>query len=125
MNIEQVREYTLSLNGVTEDQPFGDDNITFRLEGKIFMCLWLGSDKQDMKDSEPRLALKLAPERNEELRAQFTAVTPAWHWNKKHWDDVYYEQLEDSLVMDWIKESYRLVASKLPKAIRQKYIINK
>jgi hypothetical protein len=24
MNIEQVREYTLSLNGVTKDQPFGD-----------------------------------------------------------------------------------------------------
>ena len=122
MNIEQVREYTLSLPGVTEDQPFGDDNITFRLEGKIFMCLSLGTDEHDMKDSEPRLALKLAPERNEELRAQFSAVTPAWHWNKKHWNDVYYEQLEDSLVMEWIKESYYLVASKLPKLVRQKYI---
>ena len=123
MNIEQVREYTLSLFGVTEDQPFGDDIITFRLEGKIFVCLWLGCDKQDIKDSEPRLALKLSPERNEELRAHFSAVTPAYHWNKKHWSDVYYEQLEDSFVKDWIKESYRLVASKLPKAIRQKYIL--
>ena len=122
MNIEQVREYTLSLPGVTEDQPFGDDNITFRLEGKIFMCLWLGNDKQNIKDSEPRLALKLAPDRNEELRSRFSAVTPAWHWNKKHWNDVYYEQLEDSLVMEWIKESYYLVASKLPKIVRQKYI---
>ena len=122
MNIEQVREYTLSLPGVTEDQPFGDDNITFRLEGKIFMCLWLGSDKQEIKDPEPRLALKLAPERNEELRSQFSAVTPAWHWNKKHWNDVYYEQLDDSQVMEWIKESYHLVASKLPKIVRQKYI---
>ena len=122
MNIEQVRDYTLSLNGVTEDQPFGEDNITFRLEGKIFMCLWLGSDKQEIKDSEPRLALKLAPERNEELRALFSAITPAWHWNKKHWNDVYYEQLEDSLVKEWIRESYRLVASKLPKIVRQKYI---
>ena len=41
MNIEQVRDFTLSLHGVTEDQPFGDDNITFRVEGKIFLCLWL------------------------------------------------------------------------------------
>lgn len=41
MNIEQVREYALSLYGVTEDQPFGDDIITFRLEGKIlFACGW-------------------------------------------------------------------------------------
>ena len=148
MNIEQVREYTLSLFGVTEDQPFGDDIITFRLEGKIFVCLWLGGSKYDMnvfvkpndqsqtcldfgmarkgrtqfKDGEPRLALKLAPERNDELRAQFPAVTPAYHWNKKHWSDVYYEHLDDILVEEWIKESYQLVASKLPKAIRQKYI---
>ena len=122
MNIEQVREYTLSLPGVTEDQPFGDDNITFRLEGKIFMCLWLGDGSQDIRKSEPRLALKLTPERNEELRERFSAVTPAWHWNKKHWSDVYYGQLEDSLVQEWIRESYKLIASKLPKTIRQKYI---
>ena len=130
MNIEQVREFTLSLLGVTEDQPFGDDNITFRLEGKIFMCLWLGGGIQDMKRSasslcyaknlEPRFALKLAPERNEELRSLFSAVTPAYHWNKKHWSDVYYEQLDDSQVMDWIKESYHLVASKLPKSLLHK-----
>ena len=122
MNIEQIRDYTLSLLGVTEDQPFGDDIITFRLEGKIFVCLWLGGGKHDIKKTGPRLALKLSPERNEELRSQFEAVTPAWHWNKKHWSDVYYEQIEDTLVREWIRESYHLVASKLPKAMRQKYI---
>ncbi|MBQ8157461.1 MAG: MmcQ/YjbR family DNA-binding protein [Prevotella sp.] len=123
MNVEQVREYTLSLNGVTEDQPFGDDIITFRLEGKIFVCLWLGGGKDDIKHPEPRLALKLSPDRNEELREKFSAVTPAWHWNKKHWSDVYYENVEDSLVQEWIQESYTLVKSKLPKAVRQKYNI--
>ncbi len=122
MNIEQVREYTLSLPGVTEDQPFGDDIITFRLEGKIFVCLWLGGGKHDMQDSEPRLALKLTPERNEELREKFSAVILAYHWNKKHWSDVYYAQLDDSLVQEWIRESYHLIVSKLPKAVRQKYI---
>ena len=121
MNIEQVREYTLSLPGVTEDLPFGDDIITFRLEGKIFVCLWLGSDKQDIKNTEPRFAVKLAPDRNEELRAQFSAVSPAYHWNKKHWSDVYYEQLDDSQIQEWIKESYLLIVSKLPKIVRQKY----
>ena len=122
MNIEQLRKYTLSLYGVTEDQPFGDDIITFRLEGKIFACLWLGGGRHDMKDAIPRVALKLSPDRNEVLREQFSAVAPAWHWNKKHWSDVYYEQLENVLVEEWIRESYCLVASKLPKAIRVKYI---
>ena len=122
MNIEQIRDYTLSLLGVTEDQPFGDDIITFRLEGKIFVCLWLGGGEHDIKETGPRLALKLSPERNEELHSQFEAVTPAWHWNTKHWSDVYYEQIEDTLVQEWIRESYLLVASKLPKAMRKKYI---
>lgn len=111
----------MSLYGVTEDQPFGDDIITFRLEGKIFVCLWLGGGEHDIKDSAPRLALKLLPDRNEELREKFPAVTPAYHWNKKHWSDVYYEQVDDTLVEAWILESYRLIISKLPKAIRQKY----
>ena len=122
MNIEQVRDYALSLKGVTEDQPFGDDNITFRIEGKIFMCLWLGDNNLESESCQPRFAIKLSPERNEELRAQNTAVTPAWHWNKKHWSDIFYSSLPDKLVMAWIQESYLLVVAKLPKAIRQYYL---
>ena len=121
MDIEQVREYTLSLAGVTEDQPFGDDVITFRLEGKIFVCLWLGNNSQDIKDSAPRFALKLLPERNVELQERYPAITPAWHWNKTHWSDVYYDSLDDALIRTIIRESYLLVLSKLPKALRTKY----
>lgn len=121
MNIEQVRDFTLSLNGVTEDQPFGDDNITFRVEGNIFLCLWLGDGKYDVCGSASRFACKLLPDRNEELRDRYDAVTPAFHWNKKHWSDVYYELLDTDLVTALITESYRLIVSKLPKAVRVKY----
>ena len=76
MNIEQVREYTLSLPNVTEDQAFGEDILNFRLEGKIFVCLWLSGGKHDMKDGVSRIALKLTPDRNIELREQYSAVTP-------------------------------------------------
>lgn len=121
MNIEDVRSYALSLPGVTEDQPFGEDNVTFRVEGKIFLCLWLGREGQDWKGG-PRFACKLPPDRNETLRLQYEAVTPAFHWNKKHWSDVYYEQLATPLVRDWIRESHDLVVSKLPKVLRAKYL---
>lgn len=121
MNIEQVRDFTLSLHGVTEDQPFGDDNITFRVEGNIFLCLWLGDGKYDVCGSASRFACKLLPDRNEELRDRYDAVTPAFHWNKKHWSDVYYELLDTDLVTALIIESYRLIVSKLPKAVRVKY----
>lgn len=122
MNIEEVRAYTLSLPGVTEDQPFGDDIVTYRVEGKIFLCLWLGGGRYDMRDGMPRFACKLTPDRNEELRNLYEAVQPAYHWNKKHWSDIYFEQLEPELVTAWIKESYRLIVSKLPKALRAKYV---
>ena len=122
MNIEQVREYTLSLLGVTEDQAFGDDILNFRLEGKIFVCLWLGGGRYDMKEGVSRIALKLSPDRNIELREQFSAVRPAYHWNKTHWSDVYYEEMDEAIVTGLIKESYYLIASKLPKAIRSKYL---
>lgn len=122
MNIEQVREYTLSLPGVTEDQAFGEDILNFRLEGKIFVCLWLGGDRHVMHDGASRIALKLLPDRNIELREQFSAVTPAFHWNKRHWSDIYFIEMDEVIVKELIKESYQLIASKLPKAIRSKYL---
>ena len=122
MNIEQVREYTLSLPGVTEDQAFGEDILNFRLEGKIFVCLWLGGDRHVMHDGASRIALKLLPDRNIELREQFSTVTPAFHWNKRHWSDIYYVEMDEVIVKELIKESYQLIASKLPKAIRSKYL---
>ena len=100
-------------------------NVFVKPNDQSQTCLDFGMARKgrtQFKNADPRLALKLAPDRNEELREQFSAVTPAWHWNKKHWSDVYYEQLDDLQVMTWIKESYLLVASKLPKIVRQKYI---
>lgn len=124
MNIEEVRYFALSLHGVTEDQPFGDDNITFRtfrVEGKIFMCLWLGGGKYNIDETMLRFACKLAPERNEELRELYSAVTPAFHWNKTHWSDVFFEQLDTDVVESIIRESYGVIVSKLPKSVRVKY----
>lgn len=121
MNIEEVRYFALSLPGVTEDQPFGDDNITFRVEGKIFMCLWLGGGKYNIDETMLRFACKLAPERNEELRELYSAVTPAFHWNKTHWSDVFFEQLDTDIVESIIQESYGVIISKLPKSVRVKY----
>lgn len=121
MNIEEVRYFALSLPGVTEDQPFGDDNITFRVEGKIFMCLWLGGGKYNIDETMLRFACKLAPEQNEELREQYSAIMPAFHWNKRHWSDVFFEQLDTDVVESIIRESYGVIVSKLPKSVRVKY----
>ena len=122
MNIEEVREFCLSLRGVTEDQPFGDDNITFRLAGKIFLCLWLGDSDKSHADTRPHFALKLLPERNEQLREQSPHITPAWHWNKKYWNQVnLYGSLEDDFILGLIRHSYSEVVKKLKKQVRMEH----
>lgn len=126
MNIEQVRTYTLSLPGVTEDQPFGPENITFRLEGKIFLCLWLGAANHTaaiQPHSAMRFACKLSPQRNETLREQYTHIQPAFHWNKKHWSDICYQLLPDEMVSSLITEAYHVILNTLPKALQAKYAV--
>ena len=37
MNIEDIRNFALSLPYVTEDMPFGSDALALRIGGKIFL----------------------------------------------------------------------------------------
>ena len=111
MNIEEVREYCLSLSGTEEAMPYGEDWVVFRVGGKIFLHIWLEAPI-------PTIAVKLLPERGEDLREEYNAFSPAYHLNKKHWNDIFIEgSFPNRMIEDWIKESYELVKSKLPKSI--------
>ena len=114
MNIEDVREYALTLSGASEDMPYGPDWLIFRIEGKIFLHIWLESP-------EPTCAVKLPPEVGLSLREHYDGVRPAYHLNKTHWNDIYWEMIDDELTKQWIRQSYELVLSKLPKKLREGY----
>lgn len=115
MDIEKVREFCLGLPGVTEDMPYGSDIVVMRIEGKIFIHFWLDAPL-------PTIAVKLPPEKGEMLREAYNSINPAWHLNKRHWNDIWIEHgFSDELITGWITESYRLVLSSLPKATRERY----
>lgn len=115
MNTEEVREYCLSLPGVTEDSPYGPDMIVFRIEGKIFLHL-------PLEYAEPRISIKLPPEEGQRLRVKYEAVSAGYHLNKIHWNDILIEHTFDAEQIEkWIVESYNLVISGLPKMLRLKY----
>ena len=65
---------------------------------------------------EPRVAVKLLPEDSAELRVQYDGIRPAYHMNKTHWNDLYLNELDDTLIQELITSSYHLIASKLPTA---------
>ncbi len=113
MDIEQAREYALSLPGA-EESLFAEDWVQYRIEGKWFMLLWLNAP-------EPRVAVKCDPAIAIELRERYRGIEPAYHMNKRMWNDLYMNRdLEDEEVKKWIKHSYDEVVKKLPKSVKAK-----
>jgi predicted DNA-binding protein (MmcQ/YjbR family) len=118
MDIQAVREYTLSLPGVTEDFPFDEVTLVFRIENKIFMFLPLDS-------IPPIISVKNDPDINLELREEYPdAIEGAFHLNKKHWNqiDLTYDW-NPELIKGWIDTSYKMILQKLPRALRDKYTV--
>ena len=108
MNIEEIRVYCLSRKQVTEDFPFGDDTLVFKVKGKMFVLINL--------EGELRMNLKCDPEEAIHLREKYDAVIPGYHMNKKLWNTVIVDSnITDQLLKKWIDESYKLVVAKLPK----------
>ncbi|MBO7219881.1 MAG: MmcQ/YjbR family DNA-binding protein [Alistipes sp.] len=114
MDIVDLREFILSLPLVEECQPFGDDAVVYKVGGKMFACCVL--------EHAERIAVKCQPDRAVVLRDEhLSAITPAWHFNKKHWNDIYFEQLPRNIVEREIRHSYLTVIREnvTPKALRE------
>ncbi len=115
MNVEEVREYCLSLKNVTEGFPFDDDSLVFKVENKMFLLLALDA-------GEPCVAVKCSPDYVAELRERYEAVEPAYHFNKKYWNGIYLgRDMDDEEIKRWIFHSYREVIAQFPKKIREMY----
>ena len=113
MNIESFRAYCLAKPGVTEELPFDNQTLVFKVMGKMFALTDV--------DLFTSVNLKCNPEEAVLLREQHEAVVPGYHMNKKHWNTVLMDgSLTDSLVTGWIDQSYDLVVAKLPKKEREK-----
>ena len=115
MDIEQFRLYCLALPFVTEDMPFNDTVVTFRLKGKIFACL--ATDTPDMA------VLKCDCERAMILRERYVCVEGAYHWNKKYWNQIRFNaEVDDRMFVGLIVHAYNEVNRKLPKKDRVEFL---
>ena len=117
MDIIDLRQYVLSLPLVEECQPFGDDAVVYKVGGRMFACYVL--------EHTTRIAVKCQPDRAIVLRDEYlSAITPAWHFNKRHWNDIYFEQLPRAIVEREIRHSYLTVIREnvTPKALREEIL---
>jgi predicted DNA-binding protein (MmcQ/YjbR family) len=114
MDIESVRAYCLSKKATTEGFPFDDDSLVIKVMGKMFALISL--------ESADKIALKCDPEYALELRDQFNGVEAAYHFNKKYWNQVFFERdVDDKLLKRLIDHSYDEVLRKFTKKMRTEY----
>lgn len=114
MNIETFREYCLSKKGTTEDFPFDENTLVFKVMGKMFALTSL----KKWEEGDESVNLKCDPEKAIELRESFPEeVYPGYHMSKKHWNTVVLNgnQLSTQQKYNLIDHSYQLVVSKLTK----------
>ena len=106
MNIEEIRDYALSLKNVSESFPFGENTIVFKVDNKIFLLASLTSEVLQFN-------VKCDPEYAVELREQYSGILPGYHMNKKHWNTIIVDgTLTANQLKGFIKDSYFLVAKR-------------
>lgn len=106
MDVEELRDYALSLKEVEEGFPFGEDTLVFKINNKIFLLVSLSAVPLQFN-------VKCDAERAVELRENYSAILPGYHMNKKHWNTVIVDgSLSRNQLKDFITHSYGLVAGK-------------
>lgn len=113
MNIEEFRNYCILKKGVTEELPFDDNTLAFKVMGKIFAL----SSLKGWEQGTESVNLKCDPERALELRVEYQSINPGYHMNKKHWNTIklYEGEFSDAFTKELIDHSYDLVVSSLTK----------
>lgn len=114
MDIEQIRDFYLKLDYVSESFPFDDTVLVFKVGSKMFGYIPLDRE-------EPYICLKCDPDRAIDLRAHYDAIEPAYHMNKVHWNGLHLRRgLPRELVLDLVQHSYDLVWRGLTKKERER-----
>lgn len=113
-NLDDIKAYCLSKPGSSGSYPFGEGTLVFKVLDRMFGLV--------SEDETPlRINLKCDPEDALALRAQYSAIIPGYHMNKKHWNTLIFDgSLPDKLVHELIDHSYKLVVAKMSQAKQRK-----
>ena len=111
---EEALSYGLSFPDTYQEAPFHDLNwqlVRVKKSRKAF--LWTYE-----KDGFINLNLKVDPQWRDLWRKTYTAVLPAYHQNKEHWNTVVLDgSIPDDVIKRMIAESYDLVTDSPTKRI--------
>lgn len=118
MDFEGFKNYCLSKKGVAETYPFDDKTTVFKVGSKMFALA--------NKNSKPlSISLKCEPYLSQDLRREYTSITPGYHLNKLHWNTVQLDDSIEEVKVCWLIDlSYDLVYKGLKNSERIKISSN-
>lgn len=107
MNIEEFREFCLSLPGSSEKMPFqafraAQSILAFYVGGKIFCFFEI--------DTFRSCTIKCDPDRIEELKAHYNAVDAPYNMSPRYWISIRFnDDMPDTEIKRNVLESYKLI----------------
>lgn len=115
MNIEELREYCISLEDVEEKSPFakikgGESVLVFYVYNHMFAMV-------DLNDSDI-VNVKCQPERILNLREHYEWADKTSHMNNKYWIGMHLNGVMDDTAKELISNSYSIVKEKYTKKRR-------
>ncbi len=117
MNLEEIREYCLSVKGASECFPFDETTLVFKVMEKMFAYMSI-----EASDDGFRINLKCEPEKAIELRERFSGIVPGYHANKKYWNTIYLNSdVPDNELKSLVHHSVDEVIKKLPRKKQEEY----
>lgn len=117
MNIEELRDYCISIKGATESFPFDETTLVFKVMDKMFAYTGLSP-----KDGNFKVDLKCNAEKSAELRDKYAGIKHGTHTRGLLWNSVYIESdVPDKVIKELINHSVEEVIKKLPKKKQEEY----
>ena len=112
MELAELQALCLEKPGAEASHPFGPGALVMKVAGKVFAII-------GEESVPPSISLKCEPEIAVAIRSAYSAVTPGYHLNKRHWNTVVADGSADAELADWIGDSYDLVVASLPRRVRE------
>lgn len=116
MTTEEIKNYCMSKPMVTEEYPFGDVPICFKLKGKIFAQLY-------PYEPDFKITLKCTVDDGQFFRTIYSEkIVRGYHCppvQQPYWNTIFLSDFPNEVLLDMIDSAYDTVLRKLSKKERE------
>ena len=116
ITIDVIQSYCLKKEQTTEEFPFDESTLVYKVLGKIFALCPL----DDWEQGKPSITLKCDPDYAIQLRNDYEAIQAGFHTNKRHWNTINLNNcgFTPQFIFELIDHSYAMVVQNMPKKLR-------